>query len=228
MGTLTVQQIFEQAGLQAGDESIDTSRQLIGFNEWLRETYMSWPWPFLHRHYHGLALVSGATSVTFGAGSGETNPVKNILAPIEVLSSDYSVRTRANFLPYVSGSAGMSENADNPATNLGTPTMFRARPFPTTWGKWTLYPNKIPTRDLILDIDYIVIPAALTLTDVPLFPSDRTLIQAAKCFILEWNDEPQLGGELAKLSEMVVNNRSRIGDSPGINDVYPLDQSVFR
>lgn len=229
MGTLTATNLFLHAGLSAGDESVDQTRQLMALNAWLRATYLSWPWPFLHRRSSAITLAAGATSVSFGAGSTETLEVSHVYSPIYIGDSNYQTKVQADITPLVSGSAAFDESLNNPSTNTGVPNKFKLRPDATTWGKWSLIPQTIPSQDLRIFLDYTIVPAALaTASETPLFPDDRTLLKACEVFILEWNENERAPAERGVLSEMLSANRMRFGGTTGINDEYVLDKGVFR
>lgn len=231
MGQLTWGDIITEGGLLVGDDSQGT-RAKIWFNAWLRKTYRSWAWPFLKRRLSGLSLVSGAASVSFGAGAGGvTQEISRVFEPIYVYTSDFKTRARADIMELLDEDIMYDESSRDPAANIGMPRRFKMRADTTLWGKWSLITFPIPDRNYLLAFDYQVVPANLVLdADTILYPEDRTLMQAAKCAVLDYADGPAAGttqSELQVLSTMIMDDRINYGDAAGDGEYWSLDGSVF-
>lgn len=229
MGQQTRTEIVSEALLLAGNSGLTTNAN-SWLNNWLRSAYTAWPWPFLHRSISSLALSSGATSLSLGAGSnGVTLEISRIFDPIRVYTSTFADRGQARIIPFVQFNADLDERINNPVS-VGMPATFKVAPDTSLWGKWSLKPWPIPDKDYLLAIDYLVVPAELSSnSDVPLYPNDRTMVQAVMAQALKYMKmKDEYGEAMQILSSMVVDDRLKFGTVPGINDTVPLDPTTFR
>lgn len=230
MGTMTVQEVLDEGGLLAGDDTIQ-ERALIALNNWLRKQYRAWPWPFLQAKASAVPLPAGTTSVNVGNANGNVTPeIARIVAPIYVYDADKKRRATADIVQLQGGPVAYDEVANDPLRNQGIPSRFKVRDASsTTRGMWTLQPWVIPNIDLLLAFEYQYQPANVVVTDTPVYPADRTLVQVVKAFVVEYSD----GLEAAKeewgvAASMVVDDRNIYGEVAGTNDVHHLDTSVFK
>ncbi|HEX2617372.1 MAG TPA: hypothetical protein VHL57_07500 [Flavobacteriales bacterium] len=202
-------------------------------NNWLRQTYLSWDYPFLHRDREALSLPAGTASLVVGAGSGGiTNEIQRVLDPIWIYTSDYTVKDQVRLRPLTGGRDTRGENRiQDPNNSAGIPTQFRVRPYPNTYGKWTLEFLPIPDRAYLITFDYIELPALLVAADVPVYPNDLTLVQAAHVATMlhsNGHDSPDYQDGIQVLAKRVTEDKARFGHTPGINDVVPLNEGIFR
>lgn len=228
MGQKTRTEIID-AGLQlAGDTSL-TTHAVTWLNAFLRETYRSWPWPFLHKRYTGLALGAGVTSLSFGNGSTEALEVPRIFDPIKVYTSDYRSKGKARIRQMVESDVDHDATYNDPAQGRGIPTTFKIRADNTLWGKWTLYPWPVPDKAYLLGLEYLIQPADLSSgSSVPIYPSDETMILAVMVKGLEHMKEiEQYALKKGELREQVINDRLRYGSAEGVNEDQLLDDGVF-
>ena len=236
MAKLTRLQIVT-AGMLQGQRDDLASVLNEWFNVWLRKEYAAWPWTFLKRKKSAFALASGITSLAVGAGSGSvTEEIQKILDPILIYNSDYSVKQRARIKQLTGGGVDFDEIINNPTTTIGVPSQFKVRADESTWGKWNLIPYPIPDRALLLTFDYIVQPADIDTStagdaSVPLYPSDRTMIQSVLVETLRYSngaDSADYQQALDLLGGYTIDDRVKYGQVPGDNDLIQLDSSVFR
>lgn len=230
MGLLTRTQIFTEGGLQAGDDT-QATRQAFWFNAWLRKQYCMWPWPFLKRRASGISLTTGATTVSVGAGASITEEILRIFEPLVVYTSDSKTRLNAPIIELLMADILYDESSRDSTLGRSTPTQFKCRADATTYGKWSLIPFPVPDKAYLLAFDYQTIPANLSSdSQIPVYPNDRTLIQAAKCAALEYADgtSEALDRDLEVLASMVSDDRDAFGSAPGDNEYWQMDTSVFR
>lgn len=233
MGTMTVQEILDEGGLLSGNDNIQ-ARALSGLNNWLRKQYRAYPWVFLQKKATGIALAAGVQSLNVGNGNGGVTPeVARILAPIYVYNTSYQRKAKADIVQLQGSGIEFDESANNPTTNRGLPGRFKVRDASSvTRGMWTLYPWVIPSEDLVLAFDYQYQPANVGLEDTPVYPADRTLVQVAKAYCVEFEDSSagtsNAVAEWGVAASMVVDDRNIYGEVPGTNDLHQLDGGVFR
>lgn len=230
MGQLTRAQIVSAGLNKAGDTSLTTLAN-TWFNAWLRSQYRAWPWPFLHRRSSAISLAAGTTSLSVGAGSnGVTLEIQRILDPIRVGDSTYSTKKDARIVALVNGPQDYDENLNDPALTRGLPDRFKIRADSSLWGKWTLIPYPVPDKAYRIYLDYLEQPADISAdATVPLYPNDRTMIQAVLVDALQYMDEGnRYQAELEILGSMVVDDRAKYGEVMGTNDQMGLDPGVFR
>lgn len=214
--------------LKAGNTNL-TANALVWLNAWLRSQYRSWPWPYLRRRKSGFALGAGVDTLLFGAGSGSvTEEVQFIEDPIYVYTSDKRNRSMAR-IQSISRSVDPSndEDARDTAQGRGIPLLFKIRAS-TEWGKWNLIPTPVPDQSYLLAFDYFIQPADILSTETPLYPNDRTMIQAVLVDAYQYMKHELYTTELEILASMVREDRARYGQAPGTNDQVLLDSSVFR
>ncbi len=209
MGNLNVGSIITR-GLALAGNSKPVTEALFDLNAWLRDEYTSWDWPFLQRRIAGVVLGQGTTSLDFGAGSSVSEDVQRVRQ-------------------LTGGSELEDETINNPSTNRGLPYSFKVRADDVTEGKWNLIPSPVPNKQYLLAIDYVVQPDDLASnSDVPIYPSDKCLIQRVHHFGLVYsNRRPEAAEEMRLLADMTLNVRIRKGTVDGTNDNLGLDESVF-
>ncbi len=229
MGSLSVTSLLTRGGLRAGDDTL-AAELLFALQAWLRKEAKAWPWPVLVRKATGIVLASGAQSLSIGAGAGGITPaIMEIRAPIWIYNTAKTVRTRANIIQLFNQDVNLDETVNDATTNIGIPTSFKVRADSSTLNKWSLIPNPVPDRSLLLSFDYLELPADPATVDIPWYPNDETIIHAIKTFALEYGD----GGDewlknLEILASRVVDDRNRWGTVPGTNDLSGLDSSIFK
>ena len=230
MGQMTRGELINEAFLLAGkDPASLTKRGRVWLNLRLRSLYKGWPWPFLMRRYEGLALGSGTTTLSVGAGAGGVaEEIKLIRSPLLVYRSDYSGRS----LGTIRLVEGDFDDIGYGSTRIGPPDSFRVRANTTVWGRWDIRPTITPDRNYILAFDYQVQPANLVSdADVPIYPNDRTLVAGLMADALKYMHGPADGDAQAaeeEFSALAQRDRAEYGSVPGINDSLGLDPSVFR
>lgn len=230
MGALTATQIIDEGLQLAGDRSVAT-RALGWLNRWLASQYAAFPWPFLYRETSGVALNSGAQSITIGSGSGGvTEKIQRINDPIKLYNAAYNVqkvvRLQTMWGDSVEGGATV-----NPASNLGIPDTCRAKPDTATFGKWVLQFNRVADRALLAEISHIILPDAVLASGVPLYPNDRTLTHAVMADALRFKkggDDPEYQDARELVASMTVDDRAKYGMTPGLNTMLGLDTKTFR
>jgi hypothetical protein len=230
MGTLTRDELLAQAGLASGNDQTTTFAN-TWVNAWLKRTAKSWAWPILKARITDLPIAQGAVSVDVGNGDFVTTFIHRIFNPLFIRSTDYKFRGRLLISDLLNGNPDTDESVTQAANRLGTPETCKIR-LKINGGAFTIFPNPVPNQAMLISLDVHIIPAALTLgTEVPWYQSDRTLLQAYKCALLEFDDGGEGGRamneEMAKLSQMVVDDRDFDGEGHGDNQVMGLDKSVF-
>lgn len=234
MGSMTRAQIVTAGMQRAGRTDIATIAN--GYlNNRLRTWYSRFQWPFLTRRATAVALAQGSQSLAFGAGSGgETLPVRLILNPMWVYTSDYSQRGKLLVRQLTDGEIWQDETVNNPASNLGLPAIAKVKADKTTWGLWSIVPQPFPDRAYLLAIDYVVQPADIDTSTagdstIPLYPNDETMIQAVEADVLRFSRKLQ-EWQLAegRLGELMAGDKLSFAIVPGTNDLVGLDPNTFR
>jgi hypothetical protein len=231
MGVLTRTELVTAALLKAGNTNL-TTNAVTWLNAWLRSQYRGFPWPFLRRNASLLTLSSGATIKTVGNGNGGVaKAIQYLTGHVFIFTSDRATRARA-YVRQVEDGDAFSHEDGLLSTDTGLPTLFRVRQSTVaeTYGTWDLFPYPLPDKAYLLSFEYLMQPDNLAAdATVPLYPNDRTMIQAIMCDALQYMDrrrEYQM--ELGILGSMVNDDRMKYGQVPGTNDVLPLDPSTFR
>ncbi len=238
MSTLSFGSLIERAGIQVGDNTL-TAEARFWLNDWLRKAYLSWPWPFLIKRASGVALAAGTQVLTLGSGSEAviTGEIIRVRDPIILYSSDYTQRTEARVQTLTGNNVSTDEAGRNPATYLGRPRSFKVRP------NWTgavlkkdFIPLPFPDRAYLLAFDYFEMPADFDTSasgdddnTPPVYPNDRTIIQAMKAEMMRNKDGPSAAyqSELKLAAEMLAADQMRLGSELGVNQSIDLDGSVF-
>lgn len=237
MGQLTRLQIITRGLAKASAPTALAAEAVYWLNAWLRSTYMAWPWPFLQKRLPAFSLAAGTQSFLLGAGSGGiATQVQRVIDPMRIYAVDYSARGNVRVQRIAGGSPESltdDETVNNPATYKGQPEHFKARMDNGVWGKWTMIPTPVPERAYLLAIDYVELPDEIDVTSggdstKPIYPNDRTLIQAVVVDAMQHREDPRYDANLAVLASMVADDRVKAGSSPGINDRVGLDPTVFR
>lgn len=230
MGQLTWGALLSEACLKAGKDpaSLVTRAGVYG-NARLRSLYKGWPFPWLQRRLEGLALGTGITTLSVGAGSGGvTEEIKLIRSPVFIYTSDYSAR----YLGGVRLLEGDFEDVGYPSTRTGLPNGFRIRPSTTVWGRWDIRPTLTPDRNYLLAFDYQIQPADMTdLAAKPIYPNDRTIIAGIEADVLHYMHgpaDPDAQAAEQEYSALAQRDRAEYGSVPGINDQLGLDPGTFR
>jgi hypothetical protein len=232
MGIRTRAVLVSEGLLMAGNESL-TTRANIWLDDWLRNVYRSWPWPFLNRRASGIALAAGTTALTIGGGSGGiTLDIQRLIDPLYVYNSTKTAKQRARIVALNAGPIDQDESVLDSTLGRSIPIQFKARANSALWGKWDLIPYPVPDVAYLLAFDYLEQPANLASdSTIPLYPNDRTMmwaVMAAALVYTEGVESPPAQAALSAVDGMVVQDRMKYGEVPGINDVWGLDPNVFR
>lgn len=234
MSYKTLGTLVEEGCKRIGRDDDDLEAEVLkGVLNWLRQTYLSWPWPFLHESRAQLSLPTGTTALTIGGGNGGITPeIQKVIDPIWVQTSDGGIRAMARIRQLTGGNdTHEEERVQSSATWRGLPSVFRVRPSTSTPGVWSLVPMPYPDKDYLISFDYIVLPANITSTDKPIYPNDLTIVQAASVEALLYtngHDDAGYQDAIQVLARRTAEDRTRFGSAPGINDVIQLDGNVFR
>ncbi len=232
MGTLTRGELIEQAGLASGNDQTTTFVE-TWLNAWLQRTAKSWAWPVLKKRIEDCPIAASApyfnTYVTY------VGYIHRIFNPLFYRSSDWKQRGRILISELLDGNPDTDQSVTQVADRLGAPETCKIRLAYTIDGQqgaFYVYPNPVPDKLYYVSFDAHIIPADLTLdTQIPWYQSDRTLLQACKCALLEFDDGGEGGKALdtamIKLGAMVIDDRDFDGEGPGDNQVMGLDKSVF-
>ena len=236
MGSLTRLQLVTEAGLLAANDAIPEHLKK-GLNRMLRVAYAAWQWPFLHRRAESIAWSAGTTSIDVGAGSnGVTLEIQRIFSPVAFRTSDYSTRGRAHVRQLVESATSLDDVLRDPSTSRGLPQQLFALPYPGTWGKYTLKPDVVPDRDLLLAFDYLCMPADIDTSTpgdstVPLYPNDETMMHmlyAVQILNDEGADSMEYAEAMKSVSNKILADTDLFGSTTGVNDSLDLDPDVFR
>lgn len=238
MGDLTRAQLMSQAGLAAGN---DQCQQFIRvwLNAWLKRTAKGWAYPFLKVRIENVPLNASAASVEVGLGATTPLYLHRIFNPLFIYTFDKKTRGRMYIRDLIEGDPDKDQSATNVADRLGMPTTCRIYTSGSDvyQGKFTVFPDPAPDKQYYLAFDAHVIPAGIPTvaasdTTVPWYPEDKTLLQACKCAIIEYDDggegNPKFDVEMQKLAAMVIDDRDFNGEGPGDNQLMALDKGVFR
>lgn len=214
-----------QAGLAAGNDQ-STAFVKTWLNAWLQRTAKSWAWPVLKERVIDLPMSSNNTPV--GLTGFTTMYIHRIFNPLMYRTSDYKQRGRLFISELLN--ANVDSDEVTRMTTTSTPSTVKIRQNGN--GKFIIYPNCTPDKTYYVTLDIHYIPTNLTLdTEVPWYPSDKTIIQACKCALLEYDDGGEMGAAFEKsnmtLSAMVIDDRDFDGEGPGDNVIMGLDKSVF-
>lgn len=233
MGSLTRLQLINQAGLASGNDQT-SSFVHTWINAWLRRTAKSWAWPYLKQRITALPIAASAASVVVGNGTHSDLIIHRIFNPLFYRTSDYKQRGRILIRELLDGNPDKDEGVTQASDRLGAPTTVKIRSVTTAniIGRFTLYPDPVPDKAYLIDLDVHALPPDLSGdSSVPWYPSDKTLLQAYKCALLEFDDGGEGGKafdqEMAKLGAMVIDDRDFDGEGAGDNQVMALDKSVF-
>ncbi len=231
MARLTFADIVEQGGLIGGNDGVP-EWIAIKLKAWLRKHYAAWAWPFLIKQATGVSMPAGSASIGVGAGESSFAPqISRIFSPIYFRADGYSTRGKAPARQFVGGPAEKAIGNIDASTQTGQPMDFVIQDDETAAGLQfkTIYPFPIPDKAYTLAFSYQKLPDDPADTDVPVYPNEMTLIQAAKCAALEYDqsDSPQYQNELNILASMVTADRDAYGGNPSFGDTLQLDDSVF-
>lgn len=231
MARLTFDQLITYGGL-VGQNNAVTTWVGVKLKAWLRKHYSEWAWPFLINQATGITLSSGASSLTVGAGAGGLTPqICRIFSPIYFRTGTYSTRGRAPVRLIVGDDFSMATGQVNPVTQIGPPQSFTVLPNTTAAGlqNMVLTPYPFPDQAYTLAFTYQKLPDDPAGTDVPIYPNEVTLIQAAKVATLEYDqtNDPVYKQEADILAQMAITDRSVYGGNPSFGDYMQLDTSVF-
>lgn len=228
MGAATVSTLISE-GLQLAGQTDLSTRALVWLNQWLRSQYAAWPWPFLQKRVSGVTLSSGALTLNVGGsgGSGTTDIIHKVYDPIYLYNSARNIRGVARITSLIAGALDQDEHA-RPSTQTGQPTRVKVRQSSTALGQFALIPDPIPERDYLIAFDYSFIPADQSTSDFPIYPNDRTMVQAVRHMALEYMADERAKGELEILIAMVQDDRVKYGQIPGTNSLWDIDTDVYR
>lgn len=232
MARLTFDEIVTQGGLIGGNDSVSTWIA-TKLKAWLRKHYAAWPWPFLITQATGISYTSAqATGKIVGGGDGGiTNQITRIFSPIYWRGDSYSSRGVAAVRPIVGDKTEFAIGNVDAASQVGPPTSFIVLPTMESDAKlkMTLVAYPVPDKTYTLAFTYQKLPEDPAGTDVPIYPNEQTLIQAAKCAAIEYDNSNTdwFRTESDTLAQMVAADRSTYGATPSFGDVMQLDSSVF-
>lgn len=230
MARLTFEQLVEQGGVLGDNDTVPTwvATKLKG---WLRKHYSAWTWPFLIKQATGITLTAGTATKTVGNGSGGiTDQISRIFSPIYWFGNSYAERGKAPLREFVGGPASMQNELQDTVNGRGAPQNVQMRSVYTSGAlaaELTFFP--VPDKAYTVSFTYQRLPADLTDSDIPEYPNELTLIQAAKCAAIEYDnaDSAWYENELTKLAQMVAADRDAYGGNPSFGDTAPLDTDVF-
>lgn len=201
-------------------------------NDWLRQTYLQWAWPWLHKSRSALSLPAATETLSVGGGnSGITNLIQRVLDPVLVYEStgNPSVARIRKLTGTAGGDLSQEERVQVASSFTGRPNHFRVRPG-STYGVWTLVPTPFPDKAYLIAFDYIEVPAALATADIPIYPNDLTMVQAALVATLLYtngHDSADYQDAIQVLARRVAQDRVGFGQATGINDSIDLDEGVY-
>lgn len=225
MAQLTRDEIVSEGQLLAGrDDNATASTRWL--QRWLDSVAASWTWPVLQMETIDFPLISGSNSVTVGGSGTIAAKVTRVLDNIWLYDSTRTMRRRLRIRHQLSSPA---DRIGPSAQQTGTPGNVRL--FNPEHGVWTLYFDTWADKDYLLSIPYTVLPEPLALgTDIPWYQNDETMVQAVCFKNLEYynqKDSPQTQAAQEQLAAMLVNDRTRYGQGPGINNKLLLNPVVF-
>lgn len=233
MARLTFDELVTQGGLIGQNDGVD-SWIGIKLKAWLRKHYAAWAWPFLIRQATGISLAAGTTSLAVGAAQGGlTNQISRIFSPIYYRSPSggFLSRGTAPVRTMVGDSVTMADGMVDSSVQVGKPQSFLVAPGQTAAGLlyMTLTPFPVPEQAYTLAFTYQYLPGDPAGSDVPVYPNEMTLIQAAKVAALEYDqtNDPVYRQEADILAQMVAADRAAYGGTPSFGDTMQLDSSVF-
>lgn len=231
MARLTFAQILTYGGL-IGQNNAATTWQGVKLRAWLRKHYVSWAWPFLITQATGIALAAGNTSLLVGGGTGGLTPqISRIFSPVYYRANGYATRGKAPIRMIVGDDYLSAIGQVDPSATKGAPQSFIATPSIATDGKakFTLIAYPVPDVAYTLAFTYQQLPDDPADTDVPSYPNEMTLIQAAKVAAIEYDQtgDPMYRQEADVLAQMVAADRAAYGGTPSFGDFMQLDSSVF-
>jgi hypothetical protein len=231
MARLTFDEIVTQGGLIGQNDAVSTWIG-IKLKAWLRKHYMAWPWPFLIKQATGVSLTAGLNTKDVGAGNGGITPqIGRIFSPIYWRGATYSQRGKAGVVTFVDGPVDFQQELQDTSVQRGCPQRVNVQDKVSSTGLLYKTLNVYPAADqtYTLSFSYQELPTDPSSGDVPTYPNEMTLIQAAKCAALEYDQtqDAVYQNELRILAEMVAADRSAYGANPSFGDVMQLDSNVF-
>lgn len=231
MGRLTFTELLAAGQGKMGNLSAALGSRLeVEFQAWLDKQYVGWQWPFLKKRATGLSLTTGLTSLTIGAGNGGiTQEIIRLVSPLGYYNTARTVKGKSPIIASAGYDILNDETLADSSTYRGLPRQFKARAG-TTRGTWVIIALPFPDRDLLLSVDYYELPASLDVNDIPIYPSDTTMIDAVAYLALydqKGADHPATQAADAVLQGILARDRNNYGSVPGENEALTLDGSVF-
>lgn len=220
-----------------GNDSVD-DWIATKLNGWLRKHYAQYPWPFLNTQAVSVPIAAGATSLEVGAGLASiTNQIVRVFGPVYWRDqSSATNRGKANITQLLNQSIDAVAAAYD-SNVKGAPLGFTYVESQDSAGlKYvTITPFPRPDKAYYLTFFYQRLPDDLTYPDsalvsqVPLYPNELTLIQAAKCAAIEYdNSNTQWFKEESDiLAQMVSADRDAYGGNASYGDKMQLDPVNF-
>lgn len=235
MALLTFGEIVTQGGLLGGNDGVPLWIA-TKLRAWMRKHYTAWAWPFLIKQATGVPTVAGTYTVDVGNGNGGiTAQISRIFGPIYWRGSSYSQRGKAPLRDFVGGPIELQEELQDPTAPGGSPQVVKVQAQQSTgaaggamYQRLLLFP--IPDQVYSLSFTYQELPADVVGDgDIPQYPNQMTLIQAAKCAAIEYDqsDTAFYQNELQILASMVTADRDAYGGNASFGDSFSLDTSVF-
>lgn len=233
MARLTFDQLVAQ-GMVIGQNDAITSWVGIKLKAWLRKHYADYPWPWLVQQATGISFgASDYSGKAVGAGSGGlTTQISRIFSPIYLRANGFSTRATAPLRTIVGDSVNQAIGQVDATNDKGMPQSFIALPgYSNTSGKlaMVLYSYPVPDQTYTIAFTYQVLPDDPLGSDVPIYPNEITLLQAAKVAALEYDqtNDPVYVQEAKILADMAAQDKVIYGGTASFGDFMQLDSSVF-
>lgn len=230
MARLTFDQLVTQGGVLGDNDAVPTwvATKLKG---WLRKQYASWAWPFLITQATGITVTAGTATKLVGNGnSGITEQISRIFSPVYWYGSSFAERGKVALRDFVGGPVVMQNELQDTTNNRGSPQSAQVRSLNTggqLHAQLIIFP--VPDKTYTLSFTYQRLPDDLSGSSIPEYPNELTLIQAAKCAAIEYDNSATewYETELAKLAQMVAADRDAYGGNPSFGDNNSLDTDIF-
>lgn len=237
MGLMTAGDIVREGGLLAGDDG-KFVRGLGELNRWLRSQYSGFLWPFLLRE-NVINVPAGTVSMQLGlAASTGMEDVQRLNDPIILYDSSMLDRTTLRVL--TGGIELPVAWAQDPQVEVGRPLYCRVMPRPINDGVPSGAGSAVPAATQFIAFDkktdqpykmrfsYYGLPRHLTESQIPLYPNDRTMVQAVAAYFSRYVRAQDAGDNAEMLRNMTLEDRLKYGVTNGYHDTMMLDSKVYR
>lgn len=232
MGAKSRSELITEALLKCGNTSPRT-RAVSWLNDWLRSAYSSWEWPFLMARKSGIAVSTSSRVNSVGNNlNGITQEIRRIYSPLFLYLNSPVARFAVPITQLLGNDDPLLDDGVNEGTT-GRPTTCRIRQTsaPTGLvGQWDIIFDRIPDRAYLMSFQCSLLPpASVTMTDVPLYPNDRTMITAIQAECYEYMREKTMSDACRELlAAQFSEDKHKFGTQSGHHDMVQLDKSVFR